>query len=67
MSYEEALRFCPGCRRETWHGREVVDVFRPRSLVAASHLITVFNDLCVPWRCLECGRRTRGKAPEKTG
>ena len=65
MSYEESLRLCPSCRRETWHGRDVVDVFRPIALTAVSHLITVVNDLCIPWRCLECGRRTRGRTTQK--
>jgi len=61
MSYEEDFRPCPACRGETWHGRDVVDVLRPRALTAVSHLITVFNDLLIPWRCLDCGRRSRGK------
>lgn len=62
MSYEESSRYCPSCGRPSWHGRDVVDVFRPRSLTVFSHLITVFNDLLIPWRCLDCGRRSRGKA-----
>ena len=62
MSYEEAFRFCPGCRRQTWHGRDVIDVFRAASLTVFSHLITVFNDLVISWRCLDCGRRSRGRA-----
>src|SRR4051794_25848676 len=67
MSYEEACRYCPACRKETWHGRDVLDVFRPRSLTVFSHLITVFNDVCISWRCLECGRRSRGRVrPGKT-
>jgi hypothetical protein len=61
MSYEESLRDCPGCRREAWHGREVVDVYRPRSLTLFSHLITLYNDLLLPWRCLDCGHRSRGR------
>ncbi len=62
MSYEESLRPCPVCQRETWHGRDVVDVFRAKSLTALSHAITVFNNVCIPWRCLDCGRKSRGKA-----
>jgi hypothetical protein len=62
MSYEESFRHCPACRRETWHGRDVVDVFRPRSLTLVSHFITLYNDLVIPWRCLDCGRQTRGPA-----
>ncbi|MCA1685012.1 MAG: hypothetical protein LC745_03320, partial [Planctomycetia bacterium] len=65
MSYEESLRGCPACRRETWHGRDVVDVYRSKALTAASHLITIYNDVCIPWRCLECGRLSRGKAARK--
>jgi hypothetical protein len=62
MSYEESLRACPHCGRATWHGRDVVDVFRPRSLTVFSHLITLWNDLAVPWRCLDCGRSGRRSA-----
>ncbi|GAC1474277.1 MAG: hypothetical protein NVSMB9_24330 [Isosphaeraceae bacterium] len=62
MSYEESFQFCSGCRRETWHGRHVADVYRARSLVTLSRLITVFTDRFVAWRCLDCGVRTRGKA-----
>ena len=62
MSYEEARLDCPRCRRETWHGRDVADVFRARSLVASSHVILLFTHFFVAWRCLECGGRTRGRA-----
>jgi hypothetical protein len=62
MSYEESLRDCPTCRRETWHGRDVVDVYRARKWTLFSHLITIYNDLVIPWECLGCGRRARGKA-----
>jgi hypothetical protein len=61
MSYEEARLDCPACGRETWHGRDVADVFRSRGLTALSHLITLSNNLLIPWTCLGCGRRTRGR------
>ncbi len=67
MSYEESQRDCPDCGRPTWHGRDVVDVFRPKSLTALSHLITIYNDMVIPWRCLDCGRRARGRAVSVSG
>jgi hypothetical protein len=63
MSYEEAPLDCPRCKEETWHGRDVADVFQARSLAVFSHMITVYNDLIIPWRCLRCGRERRGRAP----
>ena len=56
MSYEEAFRRCPRCGVETWHGRDVLDVYRHTWLTALSHLVTVGNDLFVPWRCLTCSQ-----------
>jgi hypothetical protein len=70
MSYEEVDRFCPRCGRDTWHGRDVFEVFRAGSLTALSHLITVWNDLFIPWQCLDCGRRSRrrsGPRPTERG
>jgi hypothetical protein len=67
MSYEESSRYCPQCGRATWHGRDVVDVFRARSLAVFSHLITLWNDHVIPWRCLDCGRRGRGRGPAHPG
>ena len=62
MEYEEDRRPCRTCGRDTWHGRDAPGVFRPRSLAVFSHLITVWTDLAVPWACLECGRKSRGRA-----
>jgi hypothetical protein len=59
MSYEESLRTCSACGRPTWHGRDVVDVFRARKLAVFSHAITLWNDWLVPWRCLTCGHTGR--------
>jgi hypothetical protein len=62
MSYEEDLRPCRHCGQPTWHGREVVDVFESGWLAVFSHLITLYNDLLVSWRCVVCGGRSRGRA-----
>ena len=61
MSYEESERYCPRCLRPTWHGRTPPDPFRARSLTVFSHLLTLGSDLFLPWRCLDCGARQRGR------
>ena len=62
MLYDEAPFDCPRCRHRTWHGKNVVGIFRARSLTALSHAITVFNNRVVPWRCLDCGNKRWGRA-----
>ena len=62
MSYEESLRLCPKCKKATWHGREVPDVYKSYWLTLPSFLITVYSDLFIRWKCLDCGRKGRAKA-----
>jgi hypothetical protein len=66
MSYEESSRYCPRCDRLTWHGRDVVDVFRARSLTLLSHLITLWNNRMSPWQCLDCGHKAIGPPRPQT-
>ncbi len=63
MSYEESFRQCSKCRRMTWHGREVPDVYRSYWLTVVSHLITVYSDMLITWICLDCGgKRSEAEA-----
>lgn len=70
-SYEEDFRPCKRCGERTWHGRNAPGVFSDASLTVFSHLITVYTDVLVPWRCLTCGAKARGKSsppgPESPG